>query len=209
MPPTSFMTPQLKKDINTIFEVLAFGIIWMGLAAFYSNLPGWVAVVLIAIGVGHSIYTRYRKITNADIILFPTLNDESARTGFITFGILILIFAALVYFVFNIKLLLAGIGIVAGTAFILFGRFDLPKGWLSVENNNLKLYGVSENIDTRQLKEIMLKNDEIRLTNIYGENKYSRLLKLTPVISERIKLFLEEKLHNGEITVIDNVINPD
>jgi hypothetical protein len=198
------MTSQLKNDIKTILEVLTFIIISLSI----SFIPPWIAYILFALWIGRLIYTRYYIRTNQNIIAFPTLNDEYAKMTPITFSIIILVLSIIGYFVFKSNLYNAIIGIVIGVAVFLFGFFESQKGWMSIDNNTLKIYGVQENIDTRQLKEITLKNDRIILTNIYGENKNSNQLNLNPSISFNIKKFLTEKLHNSAILIIDSVTTP-
>jgi hypothetical protein len=113
------------------------------------------------------------------------------------------------YFVFGSNALHIVIGMSIATLVILFGVFESPKGWISIEKNKLNIYGVKERIDTRQLREVILKNDKISLINIYGESVNSYNLKLNPTVSYNIKKFLEEKLQGNAIEVIDQVIELD
>ena len=137
--------------------------------------------------------------------MFPTLNDESSRMTCITFGIIIFLLAVLGYFVFDASLIRAAIGVAIAVLVILFGIYKSPEGWITIEKTNLNIYGLQERIDTRQLKEITIKNDKIVLTNIYGGNANSYNLKLNPIVSQTIKKFLEEKLQENKIQVIDQV----
>jgi len=164
------MTNQLKNDIKTIFEVLAFIIIYMFVGMFSSEHE-WIYSALLALSVGYGIYIRYYKRTNKNLMVFPTLNDNSFKMAPISFGLVICIFSVVGYFGFSVTIYKVLVLFAIGTAIFLFGFFELPKGWVSIENNALKIYGIKEGIDTRQLKEITIKNDKIILTNIYGENK--------------------------------------
>ncbi len=197
------MTTQLKADIKTILEVISFIFIWVAISNIANNLS-WVSYLIASIGAAVIIYNSYFKRYRKDVFLFPTLNDEYSKMTFITFGILIILFSAFGRFLFNSNLYYSILGFAFGAGVILFGIFQSPKGWISVEKCILSLYGVKDKIDTRQLKDITLSNDKIVLTNIYGEHTVSFNLKLNPKMAKSTKKFLEEKLQN-EVQIIDNV----
>jgi hypothetical protein len=124
---------------------------------------------------------------------------------YVTVGILTTIFSSIGYFVFSIKIYYSIIGWVIGVVAFLIGYIKSPLGWILIENHVLKINGLEDTIDTRQLKEIILKNDSITFVNIYSEDCKSSLLKLDPTDAERIKNFLGQKLQKNEVSVIDHV----
>jgi hypothetical protein len=89
--------------------------------------------------------------------------------------------------------------------FCFLGFNGKPDGWLSIEGITLKICGIGEKFDVRQLKEIILQKEKIILTNIYGESKYSFELNLDYQSSEKLKTFLEEKLQTTGVSVINSV----
>ncbi len=202
------MTIQLKNDIRTIIEVLTFLIISFSLTEVYNNYPLIGGAFFIAC-IGATIYKSYFLRFRTDTILFSTLNDDSSKMAYITFGIIILFFAVVGYFAFDLNIYQAIIVATIGVAVSLFGCFKSPRGWLTIENNSLKICGVEDTIDVRQLKEVILANDRITLVNIYGEHKNSTLLKLNPAASATIKNFIDTKLNKSQIQVIDNVTDGD
>jgi len=198
------MTSQVKKDIKTIIEVITSILSSIVIVSIYDKFP-WVAALFVAIACGRFIYEKYLKRKRKDMVLFPTLNDESEKMIPIAIGVIIAAFSVIGYFAFDFKIYGSLIGVAIGIGSFLLGFFQSPNGWLSVNDHFLKIYGIPGEIDTRLLKEITLKNDKITLTNIYGENKNAFNLKLDRSVAARIKHFLEERMPKNEILIIDNV----
>lgn len=198
------MTIQIKKDIRTIVEILAYLIVSFSIGNIYYTYP-WLGWTLFAIGVGSVVYRNYFMRYRSDTILFPTQNDDAGKMSYLAFGIMVIFFAGVAYFAFNVGIYRMVIGLTIGIGVILFGLFQSPKGWLVVKNNLLEIYGITGTTDIRQLKEIALHNDKIILTNIYDEHTSSTLLRLDPPASGHIKIFLEKTLGQNKILVIDNV----
>jgi hypothetical protein len=195
------MIKQYRNDIRTIVEILTC-------LAFYAffRLNQWLVIGWFILAIGRFSYRYYyRKVNKTDIITFKTLNDDYSKMTFITIGILILIFSGIGFFALSMELNYLIIGLAISVITFLLGYFKPPLGWLLIENNALKIYGVQGEIDSRQLKEIILKNDQIILTNIYGEHKNSNLLNLNPIIAENIKSYINEKLNNSEVSVVNDV----
>jgi hypothetical protein len=84
-----------------------------------------------------------------------------------------------------------------------------PDGWISIEDTALRIWGINEQFDIRQLKEIDLRNDKITLTNIYEESKYSFGLNLDHECVEKLKQFLEEKLKNVNVLAASSVTDAE
>ena len=200
------MTQQFKNDIKTIIEVSIFLVFYCVINFIYSEYV-WLPISLTLLWIATLFYNRYFKMRRPNTILFPTLNDGFLKTTPIAFGVLLLFFSVIGYFAFSFSFFYAMIGATAGVAVFSFGFSASPNGWASIENNSLKIYGIEGDIDIRQLREIMLKNDSVTLTNIYGEHKNINQLKLDTLISQSIQKFLQEKLNNRDIVIIDNVTN--
>jgi hypothetical protein len=200
LPNFLLMIKRYKEDIKTIIQVLLSITVYFSLSQV-SWISWLFSTLFIAMLVYNGYFVKYRK----DTILFPTLNDESSKMTFISFGVLIFFLTLTGYFAFRheIKVLIAGFAF--GAILFSFGLFLSPKGWLEIKGNLLKVHGIIGETDTRQLQTITLENNKITLTNIYGENKNSFQLKLDPSSSAKIKAFLSEKLLNKEVLVVDNV----
>jgi hypothetical protein len=196
------MTVQFKKDLRTIIEVAAYILI-----SVVVSTNKWVLISFIVLCASVKIYYSYFKKYDDKTVLFPTLNDESSKMAAISYGFVLILFSVIGYYVFSLTIYFLIAGSVLGILVFLFGFFASPKGWISVEKNSLKIYGLSEKIDTRQLKEITLKNDKITFTNIYGEDNNSFNLKLNSLTAEKIKSFLTERLSNDEILINDLVVD--
>ncbi len=197
------MTKQLKEDFKTIIEILLVALtIYCTSRIFFFQLGNSLFFIfLIGVSVWKGYFFKYRK----DVVLFPTLNDEAFKMTFISFGVLILMFFVIDYFVFTPNIYLIFMGFGFGGLVFSFGFSQSPKGWIKIDNNSLKLYGIKDSIDIRQLKSITLAADKITLTNIYDENKNSFQLKLDLSSVQKIKTFLSEKLPNNEVLIVDNV----
>jgi hypothetical protein len=198
------MTDQLKKDIKTIIEVLTFIMISVAVCGFFSE-HSWICDGVIIFFIGREIYSRYYKRANKNLMVFPTLNDNYSRMLPISIGIVGCVLAVVVWLAFSAPIYKVLVVFTFGIVIFLFGFFELPKGWVSIEFNILKIYGIKESMDIRQLKEITLKNDKIILTNIYEEHRANTLLKLNPTVANNLKKFLEENLHNTEVLIINEV----
>jgi hypothetical protein len=200
---------QYKSDIKTIIEVSTFILIYFSFSSFVSqnSLIGSIFFVVWIVFWIYNLYTKiqYSKGNPPDILIFSTLNDNYSKMTFMTLGIMASVISIIGYFAFSFIMPYLVVGLTVGIIIFLNGLFDVPKGWITIENNSLKIYGVQEEIDSRQLKEIELKNDQIILTNIYGEHKKSNLLNLTPIIAKNIKHYITERLHNNEVLVVNNV----
>jgi hypothetical protein len=89
--------------------------------------------------------------------------------------------------------------------FCLFGLNSEPQGWVSVENNPLKIFGLKDVYEISSQKEIILKNDKITLTNLYDESSYIFQLRLNPGVASDLKKFLEKKLAMHGTRVVNAV----
>ena len=142
-------------------------------------------------------------------MIFPTQNDNSSKMGLIAFGIIVIFLSVTSYYGYNNKDIYSIIGFPVGIIMILLGFYEPEKGFITINKNLLKIIGVTNEFDIRQLKEITLKNDKIILTNIYDENAISHHLKLNVKSSEKIIAFLEKQLNPNDINLINQVSNID
>lgn len=198
------MTIQFKKDIRTIIEVSLFFIWFFAISALYSISP-WFSAFFAIIGIAGGIYRRFFMRYREDIIMLPTQNDESSKMSLVAFGLIVLFFSSVGHFAFDLAIYQVAIGLAIGGGLIWFGLYESPKGWLIVQDNMIEMQGLSDRIDSRQLKDISIYSDRIVLTNIYDEQKHGLLLMLTPKTAQNIKAFLESKIGRADLAITDHV----
>jgi hypothetical protein len=196
------MIKRYKEDIRTIIQVLLFIAIYF---SFSLSKTWWISLPFSTIFIAALVYNGYFLKYRKDTILFPTLNDESFKMTFISFGVLVFFLTLISYFAFNNGIKVLIIGFAFGAILFSFGLFLSPKGWLEIKGHLLRIHGINGETDIRQLQAITLENNKITLTNIYGESKNCFQLKLDPSAAQKIKTFLSENLLNKEVLVVDNV----
>ena len=167
---------------------------------------GWLATIWTVFYVGGYIYYYFTIKQRKDTVIFPTHNDEYSKMTLVSFGIIVLIIPVVGYFVADFSIYKALAGVAIGTIMILMGSNEPTKGWLSINKNILTIYGIQGRIDTRQIKEVTLINDKIKITNVYDEHQSSFNLKLNPLSAENIIRFLNEKISNPEFQINNQVI---
>jgi hypothetical protein len=202
------MTAQLKDDLKTIFGVLFTLLIYAGVSDFL-NISPYIYFTYFGIGIVFYLYYYFTIRKRKDSVIFPTQNDNSSKMGLVAFGIIVIFLSVTSYYGYNNKDIYSIIGFPVGIIMILLGLYEPEKGFITINKNLLKIIGVANELDIRQLKEITLKNDKIILTNIYDENTISHHLKLNVKSSEKIIAFLEKQLNPNNINLINQVSNID
>jgi hypothetical protein len=161
-----------KNDIKTIIEVLTLGLIYMSISTINNPFVSYLFLGLWIVYWTYKLYSKFQyRNGNADYILFPTQNDQYFKTTSIILGLFIFTFSivAIVWTKsFNHYEI---IGITIGLLVFLNGLFDLPKGMMKVQANELNISGLKNKIDIRQLREISIYKDRMLFTNIYDEIK--------------------------------------
>ncbi|HTD98841.1 MAG TPA: hypothetical protein VK668_06120 [Mucilaginibacter sp.] len=198
---------QRKSNIRTIFEVLTYLLIYFSISFIDNPL---ISIFSLGLWVAFWIYNLYKKVQyrngiKLNIVIFPTLNDDYSKMTSITLGIMIIAGSLIGYFAFSILILYCIIGSTVGIIIFLNGVLDLPKGWIIIENNLFRINSIEEEIDLKLLKEIIVKNDQITLTNQLGEHKNVNLLNLDSASGENIKRYITERLNHNTISIINNV----
>ena len=159
-----------KNDIKTIIEVLTLGLIYMSISTINNPFVSYLFLGLWIVYWTYKLYSKFQyRNGNADYILFPTQNDQYFKTTSIILGLFIFTFSivAIVWTKsFNHYEI---IGITIGLLVFLNGLFDLPKGMIKVQANELNISGLKNKIDIRQLREISIYKDRMLFTNIYDE----------------------------------------
>lgn len=195
-----------KNDIKTIVEVLSLFVIFLSISAFDNPL---VTYLFLAVWVVYLIYSliskiRYRK-GKSKYILFPTLNDQYSKVTSLTLGIICLILS-IVAIIWTKSYIHYGItGIAISLLVFLNGVFDLPKGWMQVDQNELSLSGLENIIDVRQLKEINIYKERIILTNVYDEIKRVESLNIDANSARQIENYISKHANNLSIQITNNV----
>jgi hypothetical protein len=159
-----------KNDIKTIIEVLTLGLIFMSMSTINNPFVSYLFLGLWIVYWTYKLYSKFQyRNGKADYILFPTQNDQYFKTTSILLGLFIFTFSivAIVWTKsFNHYEI---IGITIGLLVFLNGLFDLPKGMMKVQANELNISGLKNKIDIRQLREISIYKDRMLFTNIYNE----------------------------------------
>ena len=200
------MTSQLKADIKTIIEVSTYLLL---LLAISSVSNGYLAACLVSINIASFFYYRFFRKGKASVFNFPTQNDSSSQMFPISLGVLLVFGSVIGFFALDLNLYGCHIVAINGVISCFIGFNGKPDGWISIEDTTMRIWGINEPFDIRQLKEIDLRNDKITLTNIYGESKYSFGLNLDHEYAEKLKQFLEEKLNKVNVFVVSSVTDAE
>lgn len=193
-----------RDDIKTIIEVLTFGLIYMSISTIDNPIVSYIFLGLWIAFWTFNLYTKihYRK-GKADYILFPTQNDQYLKTTSITIGLIVLALS-IVAIVWTKTFNHFGIiGVTIGLLVLFNGIFDLPKGMMKVETNELSISGLKNKIDIRQLKEINIYKEQMLLTNIYDEIQRVDNLDIDPVSSKLIDNYISK--NNIDLKIVNNV----
>jgi hypothetical protein len=133
----------------------------------------FVSYLFLGLWIVYWTYKLYSKFQyrngKADYILFPTQNDQYFKTTSIILGLFIFTFSIVASVWTKSFNHYEIIGITIGLLVFLNGLFDLPKGMMKVQANELNISGLKNKIDIRQLREIIIYKDRMLLTNIYNE----------------------------------------
>lgn len=166
-----------------------------------------VSYIFLGLWISYWTYNLYSKFQyrkgRSDYILFPTQNDQYSKTTSITLG-LIIFALSIVAIVWTKSLNHYGIiGLTIGLLVFLNGLFDLPKGMMQVETNELSISGIKNKIDIRQLKEIKIYKERMILTNVYDEIQRVDNLAIDPISSKLIDSYISK--NNIDLKIVNNV----
>ncbi|MBS1500597.1 MAG: hypothetical protein JST32_00945 [Bacteroidetes bacterium] len=139
------------------------------------------------------------------MIEIPTQNDQFSKMMLLSAGVLTLVLSVTYFFTKNLEPAYAVIGLVTGLIIIISGYLFSPRGWIKIRNNSLYIFNERESLNLAQLKEVVLKNDTITFVDILGVNRNSTLLRLDNSAATKIKTFLQDRLQNDHISIIDCV----
>jgi len=195
-----------KYDIKTIIEVLTFGLIYMSISTIDNPIVSFMFLGLWIAYWTHNLYSKfhYRK-GKADYIRFPTQNDQYSKTTSITLGLVIFVLSITAIVWHNSFNYYAVIGITIGLLMFLNGLFDLPKGMMKVDANELSITGLKNKIDIRQLKEIKIYKERMILTNVYDEIQRIDNLAIDTDSAQLIDRYISELKNNNVLTTKNNV----
>lgn len=169
-----------------------------------------VSYIFTGLGIinwSYNLYTKfqYRK-GKADYILFPTQNDQYSKTTSITLGLIILTLSVAAIILTKSDYHYEIVGITIGLLVFLNGIFDLPKGVMKVEGNDLTISGLRNKIDIRQLKEINIYKERMILTNISNEIERVENLAISPDSAQLIERYISEKKNDIDLKTRNNVL---
>lgn len=178
----------------------------MGLMTISNPIVSYIFLGLWIVFWTYNLYVKIQfKNRKSDYILFPTQNDQYSKMTSITLGVaaFTLTIAGIVWTKsFNHFGL---IGITIGLLVFFNGIFDLPKGMMKVETNELSISGLKNKIDIRQLKEIKIYKERMILINIYDEIQRVNNLAINPYSAQLIDNYISENKNNIDLKTTNNV----
>ena len=183
-----------KNDIKTIIEVLTLGLIYMSISTINNPFVSYLFLGLWIVYWTYKLYSKFQyRNGNADYILFPTQNDQYFKTTSIILGLFIFTFSIVASVWTKSFNHYEIIGITIGLLVFLNGLFDLPKGMMKVQANELNISGLKNKIDIRQLREIIIYKDRMLFTNFYDEIQWVDNLDIDADAAKRIDSYITEK----------------
>ncbi len=185
---------EYKDDIKTIIKVLAYCYIFLAVGTIKNPIFWWVCLIY---WTGDELYSVFKKIQykkgKENYLLFPTENDDNHRTTQIVLGLIMsaaMIGMAIWTNDFDWSLIIL---MTIASLTVINGIINVPRGCLNIENNVLKLTGLKQDIDIRQIETISIKNTSIELTNIYKETTVCRYFAIDEQYAHKIEQYLLAK----------------
>jgi hypothetical protein len=195
-----------KYEIKTIIEVLTFGLIFISISTIDNPI---VSLIFLGLWIAYLTYNLYSKfqyrLGKVEYIRFPTQNDQYSKTTSITLGLTIIVLSLIALFWQKSFNYIGIIGITIGLLVFLNGLFDLPKGMMKVDANELSITGLKNKIDIRQLKEIKIYKERLILTNVYDEIERIDNLAIDTDSAQLIDRYISELKNNNVLTTKNNV----
>ena len=165
--------------------------------------------MFLGLWIGYLIYNLYSKFQyrkgNANYILFPTVNDQYSKVTSVILGLIVCVLSVVAIVWTDNFRHYAALGILVGMLVFCNGIFDLPKGMLKIEGNEMNIAGLDGKIDIRQVKELNIYNDRIVITNIYNENQRLGNLEIDVVSAQRIDNYILNNKKENDLKTINNV----
>lgn len=155
------------------------------------------------------IYNLYSKIQyrlgKVDYILFPTQNDQYSKMTYLTLGLMVIGFATASVIWFKPSNYHILITFAVGSIVFFNGVFDLPKGKMKITGNQIKMSGLKDKIDKRQLKEISISPERIILTTINDGIQRVGNLDIDKVSAKLICNYISENSNDATFKVVNEV----
>jgi hypothetical protein len=195
-----------KDDIKTILQVLMVGIIYLTIPTIDNPI---LLILFLGLWIGNLIYNLYSKFQyrkgNANYILFLTVNDQHSKINSLILGLFICALSVVAIVCTDDFWLYGAVGILVGVLVFCNGIFDLPKGMLKIDGNEMNIAGLDGKIDIRQVKEVNIYNDRIVVTNIHNENQWLRNLEIDKASAEQIDQYILNNKKENDLKTINNV----
>lgn len=195
-----------KATLNTVLPLFIFAIVYLG--NFTDN--NWiVSTALVALWIGYLVYNlhskyQYRK-GNVKYVRFPTGNDQYYKIASIVLGLFICVLSiACIVWTDDFKLHGAA-GTLIGLLVMFNGVLDVPKGMMTIDGNKMKITGIDETIDIRQVKEIGIYSDRIVVTNIYDEHQMLRNLAIDTASARKIEKYVSKNKKESDLKTVISV----
>jgi hypothetical protein len=168
-----------------------------------------ISITFLVLWISYLLYNLYSKFQyrkgKVNYILFPTVNDQYSKLTSIILGLLICVLSITGIFWTDEFKLYGAVGILVGLLMFCNGIFDLPKGILKIEGNEMSIAGADGKIDIRQVKELNIYNDRIIVTNIYNESQRLGNLEIDVVSAQLINNYILNNKKENDLKTINNV----
>lgn len=192
-----------KDDLKSIIEVLTYLLVIMSIGTIHNPI---ISFISLGIGIVVWVYNLYTKIKyrngNCNYIHFPTKNDSYSKTTSLTLGIIVLALSVAL-FIWGKSISNYGIiGFTIGLLVFLNGLFDLPQGRMQIENNELKISELESKLDIRQIKEIILRKDQLILLNRYDEKQRINNLEIDAASATQIEDYIIKHTKNSDLKLV-------
>lgn len=195
-----------KDDIKSIIEVLTYILIVISIRTIDNPV---VSFVILGIWVVVLVYNLYSKIQyrngNTNYIHFPTKNDSYSKMTSLTLGIIVLALSVAWFFWIKSINIYGIIGLAIGLLVFLNGLFDLPLGRMQIENNELIISELESKLDIRQIKEIIIKKDQLILLNLYDEKQRINNLEIDDASATQLEDYIIKHTKNSDVKLVIDI----
>ena len=195
-----------KDDIKSIIEVLTYILVIICFGIIDNPIFTFISIVIWVVVLVYSLYSKiqYRN-GSTNCFLFRTKNDSYSTTTSITLGIIILALSV-AWFIWVKSINIYGIiGLAIGLLVFLNGLYDLPLGRMQIENNELIISDLESKLDIRQIKEIIIKKDQLILVNHNEEKQRINNLEIDAESASQMKNYIIKHTKNSDLKLLIDI----
>lgn len=195
-----------KDDLKSIIEVLTYILVIICFGIIDNPIFTFVSIGIWVVVLVYSLYSKiqYRN-GSTNSFLFRTKNDSYSTTTSITLGIIILALSV-AWFIWVKSINIYGImGLAIGFMVFLNGLYDLPLGRMQIENNELIISNLESKLDIRQIKEIIIKKDQLILVNHNEEKQQINNLEIDAESATQMKNYITKHTKNSDLKLLIDI----